>query len=202
MEASMLNEAVTIRDARMAAAFASPPKLKLIMALLGGERTLGELSELTGDRLNLLHHHMKGLIELALVEVAHERPRGGRPIKVYRTTAPAFFIPAELSGSRPVIGLPAQLDEALARHRMRTLKGVLYGLEDGRPRMRLVSEPGRRRDAAELWLPLQLSPADGAALIEEMWQLIRRFEAKATPSGGRYIIHAAVALTSPPARNP
>jgi DNA-binding transcriptional ArsR family regulator len=188
-----LAEPVHITDPRVAALFAQRRRVRILLALAAQERSLGELKMLTGEGMSLLHHHVRALMAAGLVKLVREQARAGRPIKFYRATAEAFFIPAELAPMFPASGLADELRAALERSRIKSLKGVLYAGEPGGPRVRLVVDEPTKSGSWEKWLDLRLAEADVHAMIRDLDEVVRRYAAKSAPGGGRYIVHAAVA---------
>lgn len=192
-----LNEKAHITDPRSAAVFANPRQRSILLSLIPEERSTAQLSAATGSSLNLLHHHLRKLVALGLVEVSREQRRSGRAVKYYRARAREFFVPAELSAFRLEGPLSDQLHEAIERSRMRTFVGVLYSCEARAPRIQLVHDPEHSISASELWLELRLSPAEAAALARQMAALFRPFYGRAAQAGSRYIVHAAIGLADP-----
>ncbi len=188
-----MGEPVEITDARTAAVFANRRRVRILLALAGRERSLGELAALTGERLSLLHHHVRALLAAGLVTVAREQARAGRPVRFYRAVADAFFVPAEFAAMFPVQGLAEELRQALERSRMKTLKGVLYSSDQGRPNIRLIAENAEKSGSWERWLDLRLGEADTAAMIGELGAVLQKYAARSKPGQGRYIVHAAIA---------
>jgi DNA-binding transcriptional ArsR family regulator len=188
-----LRETLQIADPRAAAVFATPRQRKMVLLLIDKERSLSELSRLTEAPLNLLHHHIRKFIRLGLVRVVREEGRSGAPIKFYRASARAFFVPAELIEAEPPTGRSAQLRDALAQSLARALQGVVYSHDGQGPRMRLVRDPEAQSVATELWLEIHLSRADAAALADELRALLHRFESRPQKAQRRYLVHAAIA---------
>ena len=183
-----------ISDPRAAAALAKRRQRQILLPLIEDERSLSDLATLTGSRLSLLHHHVRRLIDLGLVQVSREQRRGGRAVRYYRASAKAFFVPSELADLHVDGELPGQLRESLERSRMRTFQGVLYSWEANGPSVRFVHDPASSLSASEIWLELRLSQAEAATLTEQLTALFQPFHGRAAEAGRRYIIHAAVAL--------
>ena len=188
-----MRETTRIVDPRAAAVFASPRQRKILLSLVAEERSLSQLARLTETALNLLHHHLRKFLRLGLVRIARVQARAGAPIKYYRATARSFFVPAELMEADPGAALNAQLRELLARSLTRSVEGVAYSHDGKGPRMRLVRDADPRTLATELWVDLQLSEADAAALAQDLKTLLHRYEARAGRKRRRYLVHAAIA---------
>ena len=192
-----MRETLPITDPKAASVFASPRQRRILLSLIEDERSLGQLAERTEVPLNLLHHHIRKFIRLGLVNLAREQTRAGAPIKYYRATARAFFVPAELSDAKGNTALTTRLRELLERNRAAAHQGTLYSHDGKGPRMRMVREPSHRASATEYWLDLQLTETEAKALADELHALLQRFEAASATSTRRarrrYLIHGAIA---------
>jgi hypothetical protein len=188
-----LRETVRIVDSRAAAVFFAPRQRKILLSLVDEERSLSQLSRLTETPLNLLHHHIRRFLRLGLVRISRAQARAGAPIKYYRATARAFFVPAELMPPEPDAGLTSRLRDLLARSLARTIQGAVYTNDGNGPRMHLVRDAAPRRVATELWLELRLTEADAATLAVDLRALLHRFEDGSGKARRRYLIHAAIA---------
>lgn len=187
-----MDERFDIRTAAAASAFANARSRAVLLALAAQERSLRQLAGKTGLKLNLLHYHVTRLQALGLIEVVRTEKRPGRPVKVYRAVARAFFVPARLAGGEVGEKLSAELRERLALARARSGgEGTLYFVgDDGGPRMRRLGgdEPA---EGAEYWSLLDLSRTDSAALAAEMKALLGRYRGRA--GRRQYLVHAALA---------
>jgi DNA-binding transcriptional ArsR family regulator len=188
-----LRETIQIVDPRAAAVFAAPRQRKILLSLVDEERSLSQLARLTETPLNLLHHHVRKFRQLGLVIIAREEPRAGAPIKYYRATARAFFVPAELMPADLDAGLTAKLRDRLARSVARAIQGVVYSHDGKGPRMRIVRDMEPRTTAIELWVEIDLAEADAAALANDLRALLHRFDGRTRKTRRRYLIHAAMA---------
>lgn len=190
---ALVTEPKTIMSRQAAAPFNRPRSRRLLLTLLAGPISLGELSSLTNTSLSLLHHHLGRLLDLGLVEVSGTRSRGGRPIKLYRATGAAFFVPIELVDALPGDSESVRLRQALERGLGCGVQGVLYFHDGVGGRMRLVRDPTRASPAQELWLELTLDDDEAATLAAELRELMQRYAARPKTEGKTYIVHAALA---------
>jgi Helix-turn-helix domain len=188
-----VRETTEITDQAAARVFDDPRLRKIVLALIPQERSLTGLAALMGMRLKLLHHHMQKLSRLGLVQIVRRQPRAGAPIKFYRATALAFFVPAELARENPDDQMAKQLRAALDRSRTAALIGVMYSHDGAGPRMRLIRNPEHETTSVEFWRELRLRNADATELAKALKALLRRFEKRSGDAGRRYIIHAALA---------
>src|SRR5579864_1235174 len=97
MQDRVLSSSLRIRDRKAAAALADPFRRRILLLFVAKEYGVGELAEKTGTEIKRLHYHVKALAKLGLLKVARSRRRGGRPIKLYRAAAPAFFVSTEIA---------------------------------------------------------------------------------------------------------
>jgi len=162
------------------------------LSLAGGEHTASELAARTGSSLSLIDYHLRKFTGLGLVRMTRAIRRAGRPVKSYRATADAFFVPAELNPGLAARAAANRLKLGLEKSRSRSVRGVLFTTEAGRPRMQIVEHEERRARTTELWLEVGMTASDAEALASELRTLFRRYE---TRGGGRhrYIVHAAIA---------
>ena len=162
-----------ITDAKVAAAFANDRQRNLVLQLVKREQSLQELAEVSKISLSLLHYHVGRLERLGLIGVVRYKARSGRPIKIFRSTARSFFVPAYLMSRSPEEELYAELRACLDRcRRGGEGEGILYFVDEhasarmrkmrGRAAVpgaelqdRAVSRPGWHGK------PLPLAPAPG-----------------------------------------
>jgi hypothetical protein len=64
---------------------------------LGHKKTVSEAAREVGCKLNAMHYRVNTFLEAGLLEVVAEQERAGRPVKVYRSVAEAFFVPFYLT---------------------------------------------------------------------------------------------------------
>jgi hypothetical protein len=197
---TFLSSALRVTDPRAAAAFSDPLRRRLVLHLIGRERSLAEIAADTGLDLKRLHYHVTVLTGLGLLAVAHERKRAGRPIKLYRATAKAFFVPEAATHSGPAEVLTAELRRSLAKQRARSHAGIVYHMgEDGEPRMQSVQRsPTKGMPAAEHWRVLRLSRQDALLLSKEIEARFEAYADRHDSSAESYLVHFALAPSSVP----
>ena len=98
-------QARVVTNPEAANLLADPAQLELLEPFFRGDVVLSELAKELGVKLNTLLYRVNRLIDLGLVEVAREEPRRGKPVKIYRATAQAFFVPFESTSSVSLGGL-------------------------------------------------------------------------------------------------
>lgn len=195
MKDQILSSALRITDRRTAAAFSNPLRRRLVLMLAHQERSLAQLAQSTGLDLKRLHYHAIALKKCGLIKVLRTQKRAGRPIKFYRATALAFFVPAELAPSPLHAALDAELHKSIAMLRDPALDGMLYHVgEDGDPRMQAVQRQPRMPAAyVEHWRVLLLTRNDAVRLTKEVETLLKSFAASDSAAGKRYLVHFAFA---------
>jgi len=195
MRDDLLSRAFPVESRRAAAAFSDPLRRRVVLLLIGRERSAGELASVTGVELKRLHYHLSALERLGLVVVTRRRARAGRPVKLYRAAADAFFVPAEAMAASPSESLAAELRQAQARFADPSGDGVLYHLTDGgeflmRPVTGLAA---RKVPTADRWRVLQLSPAEALRLAAEVDACLKAAVARSRGTTRAYLTHFAFA---------
>ena len=154
-------------------------------------RALADVARALGADLKRLHHHVLRFCRLGLLEVAETRARAGRPIKLYRTTAEAFFVPHSAAPELLTERLARELRASLRAAASRPGKGLMFFADpQGAPWME-AARGDTPSEAMETWRTLRLSPEDRAAFTAELDGLISRFAQRG--EGRAYIVHAAIA---------
>lgn len=188
----VLSRTLTVADPRAAAALIDPVSQGMVLAFGGRPRSLAEVARDRDLDIKRLHHHVLRFCRLGLLEVVETRARAGRPIKLYRTTAEAFFVPHAAGPELYTERLARDLREGLRSAAARPGKGFLfYQGADGLPR----AEPARgdtAPEAMEAWRILRLAPPDMAALSADLEALLNRYMAR-SGHGQAFLVHAAIA---------
>jgi DNA-binding transcriptional ArsR family regulator len=187
-----MKQMMQVTNAKVAAALSNARQRSLILQLAARERSLQELANLSQMSLSLLHYHVGRLRRLGLIAIVNRKPRSGRPIKYYRATARAFFVPAYLVSRTPEDELSVELRDRLERGRRADENdGILFSVDErGVPRMQKLR--GKTElPSAEYWLTLKLSNADAQALANDMKAVFGRYRRRAASRGRAYIAHCA-----------
>lgn len=182
-----------ITNAKAAAAFSNLRQRDLVLQLIEPERSLQELANVSRLSLSLLHYHVRKLQSLGLIEVVRYKARAGRTIRIFRSTARAYFVPAHLMSQWPEDELYAVLRACTNRSRGSTDgEGILYSIDEhAAPRMQKI-RPKTGTPWAEFWLGIRLSNADAQSLAQEMKSLIARYERHGAGRGRPYLVHCAM----------
>ncbi len=127
--------------------------------------------------------------------MAGRRARSGRPIKLYRAIADAFFVPTEAAATSQGDVLAAELRASRARLADPSCDGTLYHLsEEGGLVMRPISNPRAGRiGVADSWRILQLSPIEALRLGEDLDACLKSAAERSRGSTKTYLAHFAFA---------
>ncbi len=198
MKDTILSRAFRIADGRAAAVFSNPLRRRLVLLLAAHEQSVTEIAGVTGLDLKQLHYHITALLRLGLVTIARERPRAGRPVKIYRAIATAFFVPEQLVAAKSAAALSLEMRNYLDKMYDLSRAGVVYHLgENGEPRMRSVQNPRIKPvAAAEYWRVLQLSRPEALRLSKEIDDCLRACVRRSKGIAGAYLVHFAFTPTS------
>ncbi|HEX3431176.1 MAG TPA: hypothetical protein VHT03_09835 [Rhizomicrobium sp.] len=154
------------------------------------ERTVGGLATAWDTDLKRLHYHVITLAKLGLLTVSGHRRRAGRTTKLYRASAPAFFVPVEFAVESPSATLALQMQESLVAARRRADGGFLYHLDDkGEPKMRTVAFSKSGDATAETWRVLALPENDARQLSKQIAAVLNSYAGR---SGGGWLVHFAL----------
>jgi hypothetical protein len=182
-----------VTSAKAAAAFSTARQRNLVLQLVNRERSLKELADLSRISISLLHYHVGRLQALGLLEVVRYKARSGRPMKIFRSVARVFFVPAHLMSQSPEDELYAELRACADRNR-RGAKGdgMLYFVDEhGAPRAQKIRSKAAT-PWAEFWLAISLSNADAQSLAKEMKLLLSRYERRDAARTRAYVVHCAM----------
>ncbi len=88
-----------------AALIADPLRAVFLYPFIGRERTASEVAAEFGWKLSRLLYQIKRLCSFELLQITRIETRGGSPIKWYRATANAFFVPLEATDQESIEAL-------------------------------------------------------------------------------------------------
>ncbi|ADV66346.1 winged helix-turn-helix domain-containing protein [Deinococcus maricopensis] len=88
---------VTVRDEPTAHALLDPRTPRILGAFWDAPRSVSDAARHLGMPLDHLLYRVRRLETLGLLHAPTRQPRQGRPIKLYRTTASAYFVPFEVT---------------------------------------------------------------------------------------------------------
>ena len=185
---------MTVRPGKAAEIFTDPQQRRLLLWFARRSRSVSEAAAALGMELKRTHYYVRRLQALGLLAVVEERPRAGRPVKLYRAVADSFFIRHEAAPRGFGDDLAGEVRESLARELLRSDGGMFFTAnKEGAVRGRVVGGPGPT-DAVEMWRILRLRREEVAALQRDLKALLNRYQRQTSESGGHvYLVHAAVA---------
>ena len=109
---------MVVQDRRAADVLTNPHTLRQLEPFLGRDCTVSQAAEETGEKPNTVLSRVKRFLDLGLLKISGEKPRGGRAVKLYRSAADLFFIPYEATSAETLEAAMAERDaywEALLR---------------------------------------------------------------------------------------
>jgi hypothetical protein len=200
-----------VREPGPAALLMSPTSLRQLAPFLGRERTVGRAAEELGELPNTVFKRVQRFVRAGLLEVARERPRRGRALKLYRTVAESFFVPFEATAAESLEAALAERDayweRLLRRNVVRARREALgtWGTRvyrDARGRLQIQTAITPEADATTLdaaapavlssWRDsVMLDFEEAKALQRELYALLLRYEQKL--GAQRYIVRLALA---------
>lgn len=200
-----------VRDPAAARWLVRPSSLRQLAPFLGQARSVGEVAELTGERPNTVLKRTRRLQQLGLLRCVEVRPRAGRPIRRYRTSADVFFVPFEATGADSLEGALAERDaywERLLRRNvvrarieaMGTWGTRIYRDARGRLQVQTAVSPDANATMLDHDMPAALSAwrdqvmldhADAKALQRELFELLLKYQRKR--GAQRYVVHVGLA---------
>ena len=99
-----------VEDPQQARLLSDPRTVRYFEPFLARERTVSQAADEVGVSLDTMLYRVRRLLAAGLLGVVREHPRPGRAIKVYRSTADAYFVPFHAT---PYADLAERLREEL-----------------------------------------------------------------------------------------
>jgi hypothetical protein len=194
MEDDPLSRAEEVLDPGAGAVFANPQLRRILMLFAARSLSLSQAAARSGIDLKRLHNHVGKLRRLGLLVVDREEPRAGRPIKFYRTSSAAFFVPIELLPRDFGEDLAKELLGYLSENARRTVRGAHVSAgPEGQIRARIIADEQSRPQVLEIWRVLRLEREEADALGQEIRAVLDRYEQSASGRGQVYLLLTAMA---------
>lgn len=194
-----------VTDSKAIQWLTSVERSRLLTPFFKKEVTVGEAAKQLGTDLTWTYKQVKRMEALNLLEQVGCRPRGGRPLRYYRTVAQRFRIsPEAASLEETLYQLGHQLERVIARkladiiHQQGHFSGLYIYLNDAdEVDMHGTFPSGSGNHEASLsplismWEHLSLDYTDAKALNEELELVLKRYKGK---QGGQhsYILRLAL----------
>ena len=202
---------MVVQDRRAADVLTNPHTLRQLEPFLGRDCTVSQAAEETGEKPNTVLSRVKRFLDLGLLKISGERPRGGRAVKLYRSAADLFFIPYEATSAETLIDAMAERDaywEALLRRGVVRARAQAVGAwgtrvyRDARGRLQVQAalnpesnyitlEPGDPAVLSSWRDAVYLDFEDAKALQREMFGLLKTYLQKR--GAQRYIVRLGMA---------
>jgi len=184
----------TVRDPVQARLLTDAESLAYFDLFVAREMTVKAAAEEMGCSLDTMLYRVKRFLAAGLLEVVRTEKRAGRPIKHYRSSADAYFIPFEVT---PFADLEERLAEALSGRRKTMTHGLAKLLRefgwlgvrvyrdgsgevwhDTAPDIVTNMEPGDPTFPAmvQTSMDVYLSREEAKALQLELFELIKRYQ--------------------------
>jgi len=197
VEDDLLSRATVIKGRKAAAALGSARQRHILLLFASAPLTLAEAAARSGMELKSLYHHARKLHRAGLLAIVGERPRAGRPMKLYQAVADMFFVRDEALPQPFTHSLAEELSESLLRHGFRPGRGILFGIDpSGEPMARRVDGAGARSEVLDLWFLLHVRPQDLPKLKAELSSVAQRYDRSGGSGAKPYLVHAAAAPRS------
>lgn len=87
-----------VTSTEQAELLSDPVAVRFLEPFLGRERSASHAAAELGVAIDTLLYRVGRFLDAGLLEIIRERPRAGRPIKIYRTIADGFYVPFDLTG--------------------------------------------------------------------------------------------------------
>lgn len=200
-----------IGDRRVADLLSHPATLRQLEPFLGKATSVAEAARETGEKPNTVLARVRRLLAAGVLVQHGSRPRRGRPIRLYRSAADAYFIPFDATSSESLeAGLAEReayweklLREGVVRAR-RDRIGVwgtrIYRDQRGRLQIQTAVTPDRNYTTLDPDGPAALSAwrdnvyldfDDAKDLQRELFALLLRYQRK--EGAQRYIVRVGMA---------
>ena len=207
----MPGNVVVIRDSALADLLTNPAILKQLEPFLGQESSIGEAARLTGTKPNSMLARVNRWEKLGLLGVTRVKRRSGKPIRYYRTTADAWFIPFDTTSAESLEAGLGERDsywEDRLRHSVVTAREQQVGTwgtrvyrdPRGRLQFQMAVSPERNWTSLSADQPavlaawrdgLYLDFDDAKQLQRELFDLLLRYQGK--NGAQRYLLRLGLA---------
>lgn len=208
---STSREWLVVNDPRAAAVLLDPDQMTLLKPFMHSPNTVRDAAKQLGVESAKLYYPVRRMLDLGILEVAFESPRRGRPLKHYRTSAEAFFVPFRVTPFGSVEEFITKSEEAWSRQLVRSVAkeftqwagfehwGLRISYENGfimhskilDPTISSLSPPEPGGVVASWDTNFYLGESDVQQLAEEVNAVLEQYRSKRT--GPRRVLRFAIA---------
>ena len=201
---------LTITDETAARILTDTDSVRRLEPFMKRSVTLSEAAEELGLKLSHLLYHVNRFIKLGLLKVTHEQKRGGRAVKLYRTTAEVFFVPFQVTPSetleRLLYDLSTPQEKLFHREAARVLQrqspdwGLAVSYDADGVRIALTPHADGHVDTASAFFSpdaealfatdgtLKLDFSTAKAFQKDLYNLYKSYNEKQHPKGQTYAL--------------
>lgn len=184
----------TVTDPEQARLLTDAASQRLFRPFLARDRTASEAAREAGTDLNAVLYRVRQFLRAGLLTVVREVKRPGRPVKVYRSTRDAYFVPYELTPfasleERMLAQLRPHLEQRVRVQAQRLREHgwsgqLLYRDEHGETWIESAGDPAARLDwldprrgiGIDYVVDLALTAAEATELQRLLYAALERFE--------------------------
>ncbi|WP_027483452.1 hypothetical protein [Deinococcus pimensis] len=190
-----------------AALLADPARRALLHPFLDRTSSLAGAARELDLPLPRLHYWARRFLNLGLIEVVDVRKRAGRAVRLYRSTARAFFVPFEASSAetfeaklvRDEAALQARLSALQARSLRQGARSpgtLVWRVDEGLVRAAAFPRQPSEGVVFGVWFERPLGKTRALALKAELLALVERYAALPTEEdAGGVLLRVALAPT-------
>ena len=164
MKVKYLNEPwLVVKDKEAANTLIEPAKRRYLEPFMSRDLTLQQAADALGVKPNTMLYQVKRLLRLELLKVVRIEQRKGMASKVYRSSAPRFLVPFNVTAAATIEDLLFELEAKLLRTFVRNFVRVRTQQSEG---WALGFEP-----ADNSKLEVEFLPEEDSLRKREGWQL-------------------------------
>lgn len=195
MKAPIESRQFIVRSVAAARFLAEPRGHFFVMAFVAQPRTVGDVAKSLNMPQLVAWRLAQRALTFGLLTVVSERPRRGKPLKLYQAVAAAFVIPDELMPRMPGDLLADDMRERIqSENAAHGSSHVLRVDSDGEPLLSQMAAEGAGDLPFEAWRILKLDRSDALALQKELAAVLDHYEARQKPNARTWLVHAAMVI--------
>jgi hypothetical protein len=207
---------LTVEDRAAAAVLTAPDEFKFLRPFMNSAKSVTSAAKELNVSVLSMYRRVKHFEKLGLLKIARLKPRKGKPTKLYRTSADAFFVPFHASPYSDLFSFMLERQDVWQR---RLLKGIvgnnhdeLFGMglcfytdESEHVRVTRGSAPGKMDSVAVTlepqapatwndWSTISLEFEEAKNLQHELHALLTKYlRHSSQPNAKKYILRTALA---------